>query len=43
MTKRRPFNSMAETIVDLLAQMAVEHYEPFQRKDVPRTTKGLRR
>ena len=37
MTKRRPFNSMAETIVDLLAQMAVEHIEPLERKNVKRS------
>lgn len=37
MTKRRPFNSMAETIVDLLAQMAVEHIEPWERKNVKRS------
>lgn len=42
MTTPKP-NTMADSITDLLAQLAVEHYEPFQRKDVPRTTKGLRR
>jgi len=36
MTNRTPFNSMAETIVDLLAQLAIEHYETWKRKDVRR-------
>lgn len=45
MTKRRPFNSMAETIVDLIAQLAIEHYEHWHRTDakrgqVRRATKG---
>ena len=37
MTKRTPFNSMAETIVDLLAQLAIEHYETLERKNVKRS------
>lgn len=37
MTKRRPFNSMAETIVDLIAQLAIEHYENWHRPQAKRS------